>query len=401
MNPITFDDGVRRQLESRTPAVSLLPNLRTIVVWTKDLPLTSLFLTPRVHHLELVMHPGQVTALSSLALEVRLRSPNLRSLHLVESTSRIRNASDKAQVIDALVELLKNFQLEEFVCNWFPLSQDMLNTVLGMPKLSTVDIYAAIPDLAQAMHTHPVQEARIRNFSLCAPLLIPSSLLYIISSLHLSKLEALSITSRYGRSCNATELTGLISTLVNTCSPEHLADISIGSRCMAGAVIDFKMLKPLLEFVHLRLISLPDHPFDLTDVEIKDMAMAWPNLEELSYWKYEYMSPEGLITIVPKTSLRGLLWLATHCRKLHSLTFPFHACCGAVEDLTENEMVLGESHNLSLFNVGFSKIECVECAEEIAKFIKRVFPNLTLLAFRHGWPNTKQWEKVEELMKFS
>ena len=397
MNPITFDDGVRRQLESRTPAVSLLPNLRTIVVWTKDLPLTSLFLTPRVHHLELVMHPGQVTALSSLALEVRLRSPNLRSLHLVESTSRIRNASDKAQVIDALVELLKNFQLEEFVCNWFPLSQDMLNTVLGMPKLSTVDIYAAIPDLAQAMHTHPVQEARIRNFSLCAPLLIPSSLLYIISSLHLSKLEALSITSRYGRSCNATELTGLISTLVNTCSSEHLTDISIDCGPIhVAAAIEFKMLKPLLQFVYLRRISLPGHPFELTDAEIKDMAMAWPNLEELSYWQYRYISPQGLITLVPKTSLRGLLWLATHCRKLYSLTFPFHSSSGALEDLTEDEMLLAEGHSLRLFDVGFSEIEC---AEEVARIIKRVFPNLTLLVLIIGRPNTEKWEKVQQLIR--
>ena len=398
MNLITFDDEVRRQLESRTPAVSLLPNLHTIFAGTNDPPLSSLLLTPRVHQLKLTTTPSQVAALSSLALEIPLRSPNLRSLHLVETV--YCHVSDKAQFTRALVELLKTLQLEEFICKWFPLSQNMLNALLDMPELSTVAIYTAMPDLVQVMHTHPVREAQIRNFSLRVPLLMPFSWPHIISSLYTSKLEALSIISCCG-SCDATEFTALISTLVNTCSPEHLADISIGSRCMAGAVIDFKMLKPLLEFVHLRLISLPDHPFDLTDVEIKDMAMAWPNLEELSYWKYEYMSPEGLITIVPKTSLRGLLWLATHCRKLHSLTFPFHACCGAVEDLTENEMVLGESHNLSLFNVGFSKIECVECAEEIAKFIKRVFPNLTLLAFRHGWPNTKQWEKVEELMKFS
>ena len=56
---ITLDDEVRRQLESRTPAVSLLPNLRTIVAWENDFPLTSLFLTPRVHHLKLMMDPRQ------------------------------------------------------------------------------------------------------------------------------------------------------------------------------------------------------------------------------------------------------------------------------------------------------------------------------------------------------
>ena len=85
MNLITFDDEVRRQLESRTPAVSLLPNLHTIFAGTNDPPLSSLLLTPRVHQLKLTMTPSQVAALSSLALEIPLRSPNLRSLHLVES----------------------------------------------------------------------------------------------------------------------------------------------------------------------------------------------------------------------------------------------------------------------------------------------------------------------------
>ena len=393
---IAFDVGVRRQLESRTPPVSLLPNLRTIVAWKNILPLISLFLTPRVYHLELRVGPLQAAALSSLALEIPLHSPNLRSLHLIKYPTL--QVPDKAQFIHALAELLKTLQLEEFICDWFLLSQDMLNALLGMPELSTVDIHAAIPDLAQSMHTHTVQEARIRNFRLCAALLLPSGLAHIISSFCLSKLEALSITSYCERSCDATELTDLISTLVNTRSPEHLTDISIESRYQhAAAVIDFKMLKPLLQFVHLRLISLPGHPFDLTDAEIKVMAMAWPNLEKLSCWQYQYMSPEGLITAVPKTSLRGLLWLATHCPKLHSLTFPFHSSSGAVEDLTEDEMSLAEGHSLSLFDVGFSEIES---AEEVARFIKRVFPNLAKLEFRAGVFNTKQWAKVQGLITF-
>ena len=176
----------------------------------------------------------------------------------------------------------------------------MLKVVLSMPNLSTMDIRAAMPDLAQILHTHPVQEARIRKFRLCAPQFMSSGLPRIISSLFPSRFEVLSIAAHDGWACDAMEF-----------SLRH-----------KRAVIDFKMLKPLLQFVHLRLISLPDHAFDLTDVEIKDMALAWPNLEELSYWQYEYMSPEGLITTVPKTSLRGLLWLATHCRKLHSLFMP-------------------------------------------------------------------------------
>ena len=128
---MNIDDGVRRQLESRTPAVSLLPNLRAIVAWTNDIPFISLFLTPRVHHLELVMQPEQATVFSPAIFEVPLRSPNLRSLHLL---SAVYDLSEEPQVIHALVELLKTLQLEEFICDWFSLSQDMLNAVIGMPE---------------------------------------------------------------------------------------------------------------------------------------------------------------------------------------------------------------------------------------------------------------------------
>ena len=121
-----------------------------------------------LHHLKLMMDSRQRAPLSSLALEIPLRSPNLRSLHLVEEDVWL--ASDRDLFIDAFDELLKNFQLEEFVCNWLQLSQDMLKVVLSMPNLSTMDILrAAMPDLAQILHTHPVQEARIRKFRLCAP----------------------------------------------------------------------------------------------------------------------------------------------------------------------------------------------------------------------------------------
>jgi len=260
-----------------------------------------------------------------------------------------------------------------------------------------------VPTLAQIMHTRPVQEARIRDFSLSTPLLIPSHLPHIISSLLPSKLEALRITARRG-SWKQEELTDLISSLANTCSAEHLTDIYIDSGrydpSEAAAVIHFKTLEPLLQFVHLRHLSLAAHPFELTDAEVKVMAMAWPNLEDLYYWQYQYTSPGGSTNTFPKTSPRGLLWLATHCRKLHALTFTFRASINDAEYFTDDEVALGAGHNLNFLDVGFSEIES---AEEVARFISRVFPNLTLLVFRNGGaesePNTERWEEVQALIR--
>ncbi|KIM41244.1 hypothetical protein M413DRAFT_144907 [Hebeloma cylindrosporum] len=398
LNYVAFGASVRQQLESRTPTVSLLPNVRSIVSWTNDIPLTSLFLAPRVHYLKIVMHSDHTDDLSSLAREIPLRSPNLRSLHLTESSRW--NVSQKAQFIDALAEVLRHLQLEEFVCSWFPLSVDMLSAVLEMPDLRSMAIYATMPDLAQVMDTHPIRDARIRKFTLRTPLLVPSLLPHIISSLHPSILESLSITARCA-SCNAGELTDLISTLANTCSPEHLSELCIDSGRhdpvnAAAAVMDFKILKPLLPFMHLRRISLPAHPFALTDAEVKDMAMAWPNLEDLCFWQCQYTVPEGSST--PRPSLRGLLWLATYCRKLFTLTFPFHSPSADMEEFTEDEMGLCEGHNLNFLDVGFSEIES---AERVARFVSRVFPNLTLLAFRVGQPYYGRWETVQELIQHS
>jgi len=177
----------------------------------------------------------------------------------------------------------------------------MLSAVLHMPYLSTVAIYAMMPDLAQVMDVHLIQDVHIRQFALYTPLLVPSQLPHITSSLRPSKLKALCIRA-HCTSCNVEELTAVISTLVNTCSPKHLTEFYIDSGRhdpvdVAAAAVDFKMLKPPLQFVHLRRISLPSHPFDLTDEEVKDMALAWPILEDLYYWAYLYAPPEARSTL--------------------------------------------------------------------------------------------------------
>jgi hypothetical protein len=61
-------------------------------------------------------------------------------------------------------------------------------------------------------------------------------------------------------------------------------------------------------------------------------------------------------------------------------------------------MALAEGHNLNILDVGFSEIQS---AEQVALFVNRVFPNLTLLVFRVGQPYYGRWEKVQELIQRS
>jgi len=61
-----------------------------------------------------------------------------------------------------------------------------------------------------------------------------------------------------------------------------------------------------------------------------------------------------------------------------TLTFPFRPSSVDAEFLTEDEMALAEGRHLNILYVGFSEIES---AEQVALFVNRVFPNLTLSVF--------------------
>ena len=76
------------------------------------------------------------------------------------------------------------------------------------------------------------------------------------------------------------------------------------------------------------------------------MAMAWPKLEDLYYWAYRCTPREGSTNTGPRTSLRGLLWLATLCPKLIILTSPFHPLSVDAEFFTEDETA--EGHHLNI-----------------------------------------------------
>ncbi|KAF8961428.1 hypothetical protein BDZ97DRAFT_1921311 [Flammula alnicola] len=80
VNLIVIDDRVYRELVRRDTV--LLPNLRTLITPSNDLPFASLLLTPHIHQLTINVDHSQSTSFSCLARAILLRAPSLKSLHL-------------------------------------------------------------------------------------------------------------------------------------------------------------------------------------------------------------------------------------------------------------------------------------------------------------------------------
>ncbi|KAF8961417.1 hypothetical protein BDZ97DRAFT_1211068 [Flammula alnicola] len=391
-NFIVIDDRVCRELELRNRV--LLPDLQTMVASSNDLPLTSLLLTPRVHQLQLNMHPSHIMSLSPLTIEIPLRTPLLKSLHLSQSTTW--KPPHMALFMDPLFELLNNLDLEEFECDWLPLSDEMTQSLIKMPSLRAMTISKEIPALARILRDDLIKEPRIKVFRVWPHDLGPSYLADILISLRPSQLQEFRIQSQGNMSahCNSAQLNDLILAISRCCSSIHFTHLSLeGLPWLPSinrgrlAVVTYPMLQPLFRFSNLRNLSLWASPFDLTDAEVKEMAMAWPHLEELYFeTTYDTLYPEPR-----RTTLRCLLWMAIYCRALISLTFPFTG----TSSFSDEELALAAGHRLSFLTVGHSVISN---PEEVSSFLNTVFPTLSLLMWNDlggDDANNERWGEVQ------
>ena len=90
--------------------------------------------------------------------------------------------------------------------------------------------------------------------------------------------------------------------------------------------------------------------------------MAWPNLTKL---KFKIIP----VTSNTRTTIWGLLWLATFCRKLKSLTFNFNG----TEQISPDELALAANHGSTFLDVGNSMFDELE---DVVEFMSVVFPTL-------------------------
>ncbi|KAJ3498715.1 hypothetical protein NLJ89_g10180 [Agrocybe chaxingu] len=384
-----MNDVIRHALEQRHTV--LLPNLRTSVVSSNDLEYTSLFLTPSVHTLCFIMHPKHLQQLSHLAIKVPLEAANIKILRLSQSTSW--KTQQQALFAHALAELLRGLDLEVFHCEWFSLSDEMMTTILGMPSLRELTACKEALAVSQILEAKPFSKPTIRKFSLRTHRLSPTSLPTILTNIRPSKLTEFRIRFSSG-TCTQDNLCSLILAIASYCSTTSFVNFALEQEADATneddalpCPITFDTLKPLFQFSNLRELSLRElslmHSFDLSDAEIKEMAQSWPRIEWLcceSSWE----------DLEPRTTLAGLLWLATYCRKLESLSYSFTGSGVFPEEL----MAPAAGHNLAFLSVGWSRIDN---PSEVSDFLNTAFPKLVLLLWgaEPDSVDSEHWQEVQ------
>jgi len=134
-------------------------------------------------------------------------------------------------------------------------------------------------------------------------------------------------------------------------------------------------LAPLLEFSHLENFELSTlssfHGID--DTFISKLALSCPNLVHLD------LGSRGVVNFPMNTTLASLVMLANHCRLLQNIGLYFD-CCTIQSWITKDIQCNNATTHLS---VGCSTIQTSDI-NTMAKFLSRLFPNLTRIDFRRN-----------------
>ncbi|KDR76894.1 hypothetical protein GALMADRAFT_418285 [Galerina marginata CBS 339.88] len=392
VNYTVADDTVYRALEQRKSL--LFPALVSIASVTKNVAEIALFLTPLVRRLQFTMRSRQLKLLTCLAVDIPLRAPRLKALHLTEGYTW--NAEEIALFAPALHQLLANLDLEEFNCEWFPLESGMVQSLFGMPSLRIVKIRRGLPGLLQDLQSHPLKQPHLTEFKLSSNVLGRDGLSELVPLLLPSMLAVFSVTSSITIS-TAKNITDFILAIAAHCSPAALTALTLEPNAKGGqqgqysgpSAVTFAMLRPLLPFCNLRELNLDAQPLDVADDEVKRMAMAWPHLEGL-YFDTSSGHPK------PRPSLKSLLWFAVYCKRLVSLKFELSENLGDSGEALPEEMALAVDHNLRYLNVGAS---IIENPARVAGFLNCVFPSLSLLLWssinEQDQRNNDPWKEVQ------
>ncbi|KAF9484314.1 hypothetical protein BDN70DRAFT_989764 [Pholiota conissans] len=392
---LVLDEKIFRELKMRNGI--LLSNLETTVIFSNDLPLTPLLLDSPVQRIQFILHPAFIPTIIQIADECSCRATiRLKSLHINGSTSWAPIM--KSLIAPAISTLLSIVDVEEFVCNWYPLSGETMERLIRMPRLRKLGIFQKIPSLAQLLATSPIGEPRLQEVTIWTDFSSPSHLPQILANLKPSRLETFChiYASASGRLSTESEIQGIISAVQKYCSPKHLTQFSLETEDVQfdvapAATIDIKILRPMFSFSKLRRLDLIDHPLDLNDDEVKELAQSWPMLEVLE------VKASFVENLEPKTTIRCLLWLAIYCRNLSSLSFVFNG----TDTFSDEELSMASGNPLSSLSVGCSTISE---PEKVSAFLTLVFPELSLLhwddtpdAVLAGNPNrSEMWRQVED-----
>lgn len=356
----------------------LLPNLRSIK-WSRwvipdneSFQHIRLFLGPKIKRLELPIKDANVGRLS-LLLSLPRDFPKITDIEFF-------SYSPRSQVIIDTIS--------DTVCQWNQLERCRFDNQLArrawthlalMPQLREIDA-CIVEDLQLSLPqpTFPALRKLVvqsKRLSYCADLVDhmgPNCPLETIILEHFDESDA-STAERF------------IQALCASCSHLSLTKIHI-----IGADSEFiireDMLRPLLVFKNITDIDIGWAPFELGNDFVRDMAMAWPNLQSLRLttliWNKSHITLAGIIPLISLPDLERL---------------------GLVIDAS----IVDYSLDMPPIGVSNEKITSLELGDSsiqnphlVAAFISDVLPNVRSIdALDVDGSTARQWMEVESLIK--
>ena len=312
----------------------------------------------------------------------------LRALHLQHYNSMTPALAEETGLVSGLQNLLNRTRLEEFHSQYYPLTDEMVETIFAMPSLHSVTLRREVADLASLLPRVLHDQHQFRSFIINTFQFSAAAVAKIIRSLRPVCLFRFAIYFEHGI-CGSDQLCDIISAIDQSCSPNHFSQLNISPifatrhlQDMSGTPLEYKIIKPLLNFTKLKELSLPTTTFHLSDAEMKTLAMAWPELTRLCLLDH----PSDL---APKASPITLIHLATYCRQLIYLTISFGE--GGSDCPITDDLDLAKNHGLKVLKVGYS---LVKDEKEFATFLKTLFPELLHLSYDPDGEDCQRWTNV-------
>ncbi|KAF4613195.1 hypothetical protein D9613_010880 [Agrocybe pediades] len=340
------------------------------------------------------MHPRYMSDLVALARDISLRSPNLRVLRLSESSGW--DQADRNFFAVFLRSFFSDLQLEEFHCDWFPLTGSMTQDLLAMPALKVLNINQELLPLLSNLQKHPLAKPTLERLHLSVNQADVHCLAQIVPLLLPSKLKVLDVISKSAIP-SPEEVSELLSSIGRCCTPDHLMELTLDHISLlttatptSNAVdITFDDVRPILRLNNLRVVSLTSYSVQLTDGDTKVLAMAWPHLETL-HFDTKRMADDV------HTTLKSILYLAKYCKNLHDLSFRF-ADHGDIVQVAVEEVEAVAGHSLLYLSVGHSTIED---PTSVLDFLNFVFPGLKHLSVHPGNATCENWNIVQGMFQW-
>ncbi|KAJ7140942.1 hypothetical protein C8R44DRAFT_692839 [Mycena epipterygia] len=387
-SPVTAE--IYAALSLSLPKHPLFPNIRNLIWRTEDdiFPYIRILVGDKLKSIVLDMHGSEIIRSSLL--------PSLTTFH-----PKLTHVEFDPTMLPGHPSMVMG-AIYSAICSWNYLEKLGVTTLdlpsmlhlARLPNLKCLSLFR-FPDWAMTKEfqagvasTGPVFAA-LRELSTYSPIAPITVFLDVIDPDALDNVDLTILTS------TLTEHWQTLNTSLARKSSKTLTKLSLKQIYNAPDHDDYTpermltpdSLRPLLSFANLAQVTInAPYGIDIDDALLKQMALAWPQLEKLD------LAPVVQhVRYAPQITLPGLIPLAQHCPLLASLALVLNA--------TDTDPYSKEKPGGGVCNRSLVDLDVVESPltspGAVASFLSAIFPNLQRVANREELmrnPDAADWE---------